>query len=170
MLNPDESRTQEVMNKAYDRWQNTGWSQDEFWAQLSLRERIAVFVGKLNQQVENGGFSQWNYNSYSDCSDELIKFLRAIGPTGRQVADMVIEALSRIATCEPGHYDTVMVWDEELEEDVEDEEWVEDEMEDLDDLDTLFYTLNDRMLDELEAVISLPEAEFEAWAKAERFN
>ena len=81
---------QAIMNQAYARW-TTGWSKEQFWAQLNEREQVAVFVGNLNYQVENGGWSQWCFNAYVDCAGPLESLLREkIGTeTALKVAEMV---------------------------------------------------------------------------------
>jgi hypothetical protein len=55
---------QSLMDKAYDRWQNKGWSKEEFHDSLDAKERFAVHTGNFNYQVENGGFVQWWDNRY----------------------------------------------------------------------------------------------------------
>lgn len=65
---------QATMDRAYDRWQAAqGMSQQAFWDQLSYPERIAVYAGNLNYQVENGGFIQWMDNNYA--KTEVVSFL-----------------------------------------------------------------------------------------------
>lgn len=59
---------QGLMDKAYAKWQKggdlEGKSDAEFVAALDDMQELAVRVGNLNYQVENGGFSQWFSNSY----------------------------------------------------------------------------------------------------------
>jgi len=52
-------------------------------------ERSACVLGKLNQQVENGGFKQWLENGYALASvDWLQELLEAIGPIGPRIWEM----------------------------------------------------------------------------------
>lgn len=82
---------QSLMDAAYDRWEaNEAWSQDRFWLDLSFPESVAVFVGNLNYQVTNGGFSQWDFNGYSDGKSQLLGVLSEIGTdTAGEVARMI---------------------------------------------------------------------------------
>ena len=61
---PDEGIHQAILNIAYDRWQNTpgssysdmvNWMADDFGGIA----KFAVLIGKFNQQVLNGGHSQY---------------------------------------------------------------------------------------------------------------
>lgn len=135
-------KTQELMDAAYNRWQKNHWSQEDFWAQLSPREKVAVYVGNLNNQVCNGGFSQWHFNGYSNCSDELLQILPRLGDASQKVAKMITSVLSE----EEEHED----WDE-----YEDGDWDYSQ-----NWDSQFYTINDAMLEECEAFVSLPDEEF----------
>jgi hypothetical protein len=75
-------RTQRLMDGAYDRWQTQKdtMTRQEFWDQLDADERVAVFLGNLNYQVENGGFSQWLDNGYAT--------LETVGFIGRTCVGM----------------------------------------------------------------------------------
>lgn len=138
--------TQALMDQAYSRWQSSRWSREEFWAQLTPKERVAVFVGNLNYQVGNGGFSQWCFNGYSDCSDELLQILPKLGEAGQEVAALVVDVL-------------------EEEEVLKDEE----EGDCSEDYDGQFYALSDALLAECEAFISLPDEEFLAKMRSFRY-
>ncbi len=62
-----ENLTQELMNNAYEKWNNNQeWDLDEFFNSLNYEEKIAVAVGDLNYQVENGGWYQYYDNGYFD--------------------------------------------------------------------------------------------------------
>ena len=53
-------------------------------------ERIACVLGKLNQQIENGGVIQWVDNGYAYGSiDYLEDFLTECGPTGVEIWTML---------------------------------------------------------------------------------
>jgi hypothetical protein len=98
-----ESIHQRLMNSAYARWQATeGMTQAEFWSGLSLAERVAVFAGNLNYQVENGGFVQWYDNGYSACREELRFICHRIGtPAAIEVADVLDRVGAIISSAPP---------------------------------------------------------------------
>ena len=56
---------QAVMDKAYEKWDEES-SFLEFHKKLNGYDGIAVALGTLNYQVENGGFMQWYGNEYVD--------------------------------------------------------------------------------------------------------
>ena len=56
---------QALMDSAYNKWgKNKEWNKSQFFNHLDYLERIAVALGNLNYQVGNGGFIQWEDNSY----------------------------------------------------------------------------------------------------------
>ena len=55
---------QKIMDKAYNKWEGNE-SMREWFEELTPIERKAVAIGKLHQQVNNGGFFQWDDNGYS---------------------------------------------------------------------------------------------------------
>jgi hypothetical protein len=75
-----ESIHQNLMEEAYKKWDDN----DEIKKYLDFLDRVlkdlgeihyqAVITGNLNYQVENGGFSQWDFNGYSCCLNDLIQF------------------------------------------------------------------------------------------------
>jgi len=128
---------QAIMNKAYDRFKGTGWTSAQFWGQLSEQEKLAVFIGNLNYQVENGGFFQWHDNGYSACAGELVTILRGIGPAGEKTAEIVTMALDAIENApEYGEFDE----DDKVGVDLE--EW-----------DDAYLFIRDLMLAEAEAAL-----------------
>ena len=90
-------KMQALMNAAYARWQSAagpgarGMSKDEFWATLSAQERRAVFTGNLNQQVTNGGFSQWIDNGYG--VDEVFAYLLGLCAEIKTSASIAVKGL-----------------------------------------------------------------------------
>lgn len=73
---------QNLMDESYDLWKkekNKNLSYVDFLDQvekeLSLLHKVSVIFGKLNYQVENGGFLQWYDNGYSCSIEELIETL-----------------------------------------------------------------------------------------------
>lgn len=63
---------QDLMNAAYDKWQE---DQDmrAWFKTLTPFEKQVVAVGKYNQQVNNGGHSQWSFNGYKDIQEYMLK-------------------------------------------------------------------------------------------------
>lgn len=79
-----EDLIQELMNEAYDQWQNNeDWTMQDFRdyisKNMSREHLISVQVGNLNYQVENGGFFQWHGNGYSIDLENLISYCEEIG-------------------------------------------------------------------------------------------
>lgn len=80
---------QKILNVCYYYWQtNNGWSYEDM---LNNAEnlygpiaKMAVMLGKYNQQVCNGGHSQYHFNGYShtgddeekDLHDELVELIK----------------------------------------------------------------------------------------------
>lgn len=59
-------RAQEIMDRAYEAWQaHPETSFDDFGDLWNAAQRVVVPFGNLNQQVENGGFLQWEGNGYA---------------------------------------------------------------------------------------------------------
>jgi hypothetical protein len=144
---------QEVMNQAYDRWdQSKIWTKEQFWASLSRVEKVSVYVGNLNYQVENGGFIQWHDNKYSDCAAELAQILFELGPIGERVSKLVEQVMNEINDNleYPGDWETYVYYDENAGEEVEDEEWVDYDLVFSKDYDQMYYDLNEQLLVELE--------------------
>ena len=77
------SLIQKLMDEAYDKWQDNDWTKQDFRnyisENMSRAHLIAVQVGNLNYQVENGGFSQWHDNGYSMDLEDLISYCEEIG-------------------------------------------------------------------------------------------
>ena len=64
-----------VMDCAYDKWEDSNISREEFLDQLTEYEKDAVIFGNFNYQVENGGLTQWYCNDFGDDSKNLYDFL-----------------------------------------------------------------------------------------------
>ncbi|MBD3262048.1 MAG: DUF4375 domain-containing protein [Candidatus Altiarchaeales archaeon] len=102
---------QELMNAAYARWRERRGSYEEFIGSLNGSKEVAVLVGNLNYQVGNGGFEQWHFNEYSDCSEDLIRVLETMKeecPLAKKALSLVREALEIIEeekeVCESDYY------------------------------------------------------------------
>lgn len=64
-------RQQELMDEVYSKWQelskeNKKITKNEVLKLFPKKYSVAVKLGNLNYQVENGGFSQWCFNGYLD--------------------------------------------------------------------------------------------------------
>jgi hypothetical protein len=125
------------------------WSHTEFYEQLSPLERIAVFVGNLNYQVGNGGFSQWVFNGYAEEGGQsLLRLLCRVGtPAALEAHDMVEEVLKLTGR--------------HVDDDAEDDDDDGDEIERLG-LDSQFYEISDQLLEDVEAYV-LGLAVTEGW-------
>jgi len=190
---------QELMDAAYDRWQESErlgrkylegcdinaydlrrenpelyrayfWTKEDFWAQLSPAEIVAVFTGNLNYQVENGGWLQWHDNGYSECADWLIGQLPKLGPVSTKVAAMVAQVMQAIEDWEP----EVEEWVEDYWEEIDDQtgdifehddscyEMVpNEEGPEVDHLDGPYYEINDAFMAEVEVVLGLSEVDLQ---------
>lgn len=145
-----------LMSEAYERWQaNNEWNQDRFWMDLSYPERVAVFCGNLNYQVENGGFVQWHDNGYSACVDQLLVILKEIAtPTALAVEEIVRRARRNIRAYERSCSATVernRSWYADSDDDGEDDWKIF--FDSCDPLDDKFYGINAQFLDDVEAFL-----------------
>lgn len=149
---------QEIMDKAYERWREMDKVSGkytpmlDFWQSLTPREKVAVFCGNLNYQVENGGWSQWDGNGYSDAAPELEKILPRLGENGKRVLTIMTKAINLLNIID------------KMEMDEYEEKYLAscEELE-LDKLDREFYTFNWKFIEEVELVCKLSEEDFLSW-------
>ena len=131
---------QKLMDSAYARWKENEKKWRSFTAfvhNLSSDERTAVLIGKLNQQVTNGGFAQWCDNDYAEPLRELKASLDLVGTKkSKQAWDLACRARG-IYNVQQMHYDDGYECD-----------FMNDK---LDALDEEFYLLNDALLFDCEA-------------------
>jgi hypothetical protein len=107
---------QRIVNSAYDRWRDHDrgvrqqldrgeitqhqarqmmWSFADLLANCTTAEREALVLGKLNQQIENGGVQQWIDNGYAqDSVTILAELMPRIGATSGKIWQMLYEFLS----------------------------------------------------------------------------
>lgn len=64
---------QDFMNKAYDKWDDNTQDMSAWFMSLTPFEKEVVAIGKFNQQVNNGGFSQWSFNGYKKVQQYTVK-------------------------------------------------------------------------------------------------
>ncbi len=157
--NDKEGVHQGLMNIAYDRWHaaNAGAVKpvrmDDWFDGLSEIERAAVALGKLNQQVCNGGFVQWHDNKYGKIMAETCREAMAAMPQTSAV-QTVAALVARYCK----------FWEEALEEYVEADRECDDydnygnccdcpddllcqKLEALDEnIDDAYYNVNERFL------------------------
>lgn len=63
---------QKVLNEIHDIWQDRDIDMSELFAELPEFKKFLFAMAKLNQQVENGGWSQWISNGYADDTGEYL--------------------------------------------------------------------------------------------------
>lgn len=134
-----ESVIQPLMDRAYATWGDAK-SFGEFARSLWGLERKAVLVGKLNQQVTNGGFIQWIDNGYAVLVGELFGILAEVNtPATLEALRIAREVVGDIESLGGRNGDDLSIpnscygdsWDDEI---------------DFDDQDTAFYQVNEQML------------------------
>lgn len=125
-----ETFLQTIMDRAYQAEWPKGGSFGDFLGNMDPADAEVAAIGKLNQQVCNGGFMQWRDNGYSDDDGFLRRALRRLNTeTARKVLDLVRRAHE------------VPEWASEEEADSASDELAE--------LDSAFYDLNDQLLIDL---------------------
>jgi len=173
-FNKEDGAHQSILNAAYAMWQdetNNIHSYQEMLEAVQTKygelARIAVQLGKYNQQVCNGGHLQYFYNGYgsagndecadSDLHEDLIIYLKASEITDVPLAEEVL----KIADAAFPEYDE----DRYVEEECYDEEDDEYYMEQVDNqeygsvindaalavADTAYYKINEEWMENLEA-------------------
>lgn len=110
-LKTDTCPWQTLINTAFDRWIDHNskireavdvgecserqahremWEFADMLESCTESERIAVVLGKLNQQIENGGCMQWVENGYAtDTRHILDTLMPSIGPVSKQIWDII---------------------------------------------------------------------------------
>jgi len=93
MLNQDYHQL--LMKEAYNLWTaNAEWPYKKLLTRINYPHQVAVVVGNLNYQVENGGFAQWYFNGYYHSASYLLTALEEINTnTSREVKQMVENVL-----------------------------------------------------------------------------
>lgn len=99
MITTETPVWQRLMDAAYDRWKaHEGWRYENMLLTASGAERMAVLLGNLNYQVENGGFTQWVDNGYALKGQEVVLILRQLAeeencPIANELADKIEQLL-----------------------------------------------------------------------------
>lgn len=102
-------KIQALMKEVYDEWNKEGNKSKGKWEVLdefSPAHQVAVVLGNFNYQVENGGLSQWVYNSYfRDDSEKLAEYLEigaGLDERCKEILDKVyrLEKYARETDCD----------------------------------------------------------------------
>lgn len=135
-----ENVLQPIMDRAYTKWPQDSHDFEDFLMVLDITERRVVAIGKLNQQVENGGFVQWRDNGYDHGKQFLIEALRTLRTdSARTVLALVQNALSVEISYRDRYGELVEI---------------ESAQDELDSLSDEFYKVNDQLLIELADFVS----------------
>jgi hypothetical protein len=118
---------QGLMDAAYTTFGNK--SYDDFMFDLPVNQRMAVLLGNLNYQVENGGFRQWIGNGYGAYAMDVRRVLDRIGTEAAYFVTNLVLIASRA-----------------------------DEDDDMDKQDAAYYRINDQLMADAEAFFARLEA------------
>ena len=142
------------MDRAYDKWQGTGWNYSQFLLNLDAAERKAVILGNFHYQTCNGGICQYIENGYATGSGrDLLTILDEIGTENSQRVKRIVENSFQYVNLHGenegcgGDY-----WSD-------DEEWVDD------DDPPARYAVLDKLTDEYYAFYESFTPEVEAYLK-----
>lgn len=169
---------QSLMDDAYDRWKDendqTITNYEEMLEKVPRLNKIAVLLGNLNYQVENGGWEQWVDNGYAIRYPEVLDALGEINTSlSNKVSSMIEELAPYIDESAKnrgffGDYwidegyeyeevcDEVEQYDEDTDEIYYEEEcWDEEVFQESSgrqiahDLDSKYYAINDEFIEEV---------------------
>lgn len=110
--------TQKLMDEVYSKWNTEECRSmdrleviENFFTPL---HRAAVQLGNMNYQVNNGGWSQWHLNGYSEDMEDLIEIAKKGTAQGIKHFDILLQILTDIeALGDPKDYnDTEICTDE----------------------------------------------------------
>lgn len=143
-MSNDHPIWQAEVERIYEAWREDKQPYDDFVDELPKRDRQLMILANLNYQVENGGFEQWIENGYGSQAKRVIKALYEINTEASlKAAELVEEAAEYIDFDSPcGSHIAV--------DDSEDEDEYEEVCNNLDKLDTVFYSINDKLVDDIE--------------------
>ena len=154
---------QEISDKAHTRWEE-GMSFEDFLGTCNEKEIVVVLIGKLNYQVENGGFIQWIDNGFSQPTPNtaLWHFLNALCIEGSALAVVMDKALARHEEDVDAH------WVDEEYYDEEDGQWYTEEVlvegtADLSEFDWAFNNLHVAVMNALEELCKKSDSDFLSW-------
>ena len=142
---------QALMDRAYDKWQGTGWNYRQFLLNLDAIERKAVILGNFHYQTTNGGLQQWVDNGYASGGGvDLLTILEEMNTeTSRRVLGIVRSVLENV---DLGQEKRGFGGDYWLES------WVDDEppswMEEIEELTDEYYSLYDGFVVDVEGYLT----------------
>ena len=144
---------QTLMDRAYDKWQGTGWNYSQFLLNLDAAERKAVILGNFHYQVCNGGLSQWVDNGYaSGGGRDLLTILAEIGTENSSRVAQIVRAVLEYVDMSRENRGCDDYW-------LDKEEWVDD------DDPPARYSAIDKLTDEYYSFYASFTPEVEAYLK-----
>ena len=110
--------TQKLMDDVYDKWNTEECRTMDRLEVISYHftplHKVAVQFGNMNYQVNNGGFTQWHDNGYSEDLENLIEYAKKGTIQGIKHFDVLLQILTDIeALGEPSDYDDIETCTEE---------------------------------------------------------
>lgn len=163
---PEKSRIQQLMDEAYDQWQsNDNWSLEDFRRHIvknmTKEHLMAVQIGNLNYQVENGGFLQWHDNGYSIDIEDLISYCKEINTeASRKVKGLLYEVQEFLEFHYEGKKKIIDLLVRNMMEDYV--ETIKDCFQlqlshNFNNLDNKYYKINDKFLSDVETFLKRGE-------------
>jgi hypothetical protein len=150
----DEGVHQAFLNIAYDEWQkHDDWKLEdmvEYAGEFGEVVELALLLGKYNQQVQNGGHSQYFFNGYGGTPSRRHDYDYSVPLTNRMVGLMVKYGLDRtphgivVATIAKEFINRTESFN--LDDRDEGDDW----MPDYEDLDEKYYVVDDKWMEYLE--------------------
>ncbi len=138
------------LSYAHAFWQITDDSYEDILKRFEKEPDVvdAMVLGKLNYQVENGGFAQWHDNGYSIAIKETLAAIKKIGTETAmkvyELVDSMSEELRQLERAKRRHANDRFRRDEDDEE-------PELSGIGLDNLDNRYYELNKQFVADIEA-------------------
>ena len=118
----EKSIHQEIMDKAYEKWhENKDWNYYDFISNISEVERIAVLLGNMNYQIENGGLLQFFENGFLGYVDDIISYLFEVRDSlvkdeHKDVIDNVVDILETARDIYTKKKELERAWNEDYDE------------------------------------------------------
>lgn len=148
---------QDIMNKAYDRWQKggdlEGKSSEEFVNALDEKAAMVVRLGNMNYQVGNGGWDQWYGNGFGERDGEaILAYLEKNAEFSS--FDVVRDILEGVMRKKDEHAEDS---GEQSWMDDEEDEWSEPDYDDNPDFsveDTAYYKIDDQFVKDINSLLS----------------
>ena len=137
-----------IMARAYARLDENDWNKEEFYDNLEGDEDLVVPYVIMNNQVGNGGWDQWHHNGYiNDFGlNRIRRTLKLIdSDESREVLRILDEFMKLLSDFGVDPNDPNSYVDEHDEEEFYDR---------ADELDDAFYRVNEKVLEQLEAIMA----------------